>query len=112
MILTRKEIRRRFYLRHKDKVRGWIRQWYEKHKNDPEYKKKMAEYHKKWEIENYQWRRKIKTLQARRKRKKQIKNHKWFCRVHKVWIGEDYYCPHCEFKEKSIFKLKIKETKC
>uniref|UniRef100_A0A6M3LIG3 Uncharacterized protein n=1 Tax=viral metagenome TaxID=1070528 RepID=A0A6M3LIG3_9ZZZZ len=39
--------------------------------------------------------------------KKKIINHKWFCKKHQRWIGEDYKCPLCE---NNVMVEKIKNS--
>ena len=102
MLLTRKEIRRNFYLRHRDEVIETAKKYYEKHKNNPEYKEKQAKRNKKWQKKNYLKRRKQKKHCNRRHRKRKIQNHKWYCKIHKLWIGEDHYCPECEAEYKNL----------
>lgn len=34
--------------------------------------------------------------------KKKIVNHKWYCRKHKMWIGEGYNCPFCKYDVKVL----------
>ena len=105
MALTRKEIRRRFYLRHKDRVIHWVRSYEERRKNDPKWITGRKEFKKKWEAKNYNKRRQYKTLWQRvRGRKRQIKHHKWYCKIHKVWVEENSNCPFCEAEFKNLIR--------
>lgn len=52
MVLTRKEIRRRFYLRHRKKVIKWSRDYFKRTQYDSEKRKKRAKTGLKWERKN------------------------------------------------------------